>query len=91
MFKNFLEKRNEYFKNISTHERKILRMNRSIQVEGVLGILKQDYTFRRFLLGDKKNVLVKFTLLAFAYNIQKLFNKTIKNINGILLYILKTA
>ena len=66
-------------------------MNRSIQVEGVLGILKQDYTFRRFLLGDKKNVLVKFTLLAFAYNIQKLFNKTIKNINGILLYILKTA
>ena len=91
MFKNFLEKRNEYFKNISTPERKILRMNRSIQVEGVLGILKQDYTFRRFLLGDKKNVLVKFTLLAFAYNIQKLFNKTIKNINGILLYILKTA
>jgi len=66
-------------------------MNRSIQVEGVFGVLKQDYAFRRFLLRGKKNVLVEFTLLAFAYNIQKLFNKNIKNTNGILLHIPKTA
>ena len=89
--KDFLEKRNESLKNISTPEGKILRMNRSIQVEGVFGVLKQDYAFRRFLLRGKKNVLVEFTLLAFAYNIQKLFNKTIKNRNGILLHIPKTA
>ena len=55
------------------------------------GVLKQDYAFRRFLLRGKKNVLVEFTLLAFAYNIQKLFNKNIKNTNGILLHIPKTA
>ena len=89
--KNFLEKRNESLKNISTSEGKILRMNRSIQVEGVFGVLKQDYAFRRFLLRGKNNVLVEFTLLAFAYNIQKLFNKTIKNRNGILLHIPKIA
>ena len=89
--KDFLEKRNESLKNISTPEGKILRMNRSIQVEGVFGVLKQDYAFRRFLLRGKKNVLVEFTLLAFAYNIQKLFNKNIKNTNGILLHIPKTA
>ena len=76
--KDFLEKRNESLKNISTPE-------------GVFGVLKQDYAFRRFLLRGKKNVLVEFTLLAFAYNIQKLFNKNIKNTNGILLHIPKTA
>ena len=56
-------------------------MNHFIQVEGVFSVLKQDYAFRRFLLGGKKKVLVEFTLLAFAYNIQKPFNKTIKVIN----------
>lgn len=53
--------------------------------------LKQDYVFKRFLFRGKKNVLIEFTLLAFAYNIQKLFNKAIKNINGILLHIPKIA
>ncbi len=48
--KDFLEKRNESLENISTPEGIILRMNRSIQVEGVFGVLKQDYSFRRFLL-----------------------------------------
>ena len=89
--KDFLKKRNESLENISTPEGKILRMNRSIQVEGVFGVLKQDYAFRRFLLRGKKNILVEFTLLSFAYNIQKLFNKTIKNRNGILLHIPKAA
>ena len=66
-------------------------MNRSIQVEGVFGVLKQDYAFIRFLLRGKKNVLVEFTLLVFACNIQKLFNKTIKKRNGILLHIPKVG
>ena len=79
--KDFLEKRNESLRNISTPEGKILRMNHFIQVEGVFSVLKQYYASRRFLLGGKKKVLVEFTLLAFAYNIQKLFNKTIKVIN----------
>jgi len=33
--KDFLEKRNESLKYISTPEGKVLRMNRSIQIEGV--------------------------------------------------------
>ena len=62
------------------------RMNRSIQVEGAFGVLKQDYGFRRFLLRGKKNIKTEFILLCFSYNIQKLFNKTIKNISGVLLH-----
>ena len=89
--KDFIAKRNESLKNISTPQGKLLRMNRSIQVEGAFGVIKQDYGFRRFLLRGKKNVRTEFTLFAFAYNIKKLFNKTIKNINGILLHISKIA
>ena len=89
--KDFIKYRNESLKNISTPEGKLLRMNRSIQVEGAFGVIKQDYGFRRFLLRGKKNIRTEFTLLAFAYNVQKLFNKTIKNRNGILLHKMKTA
>lgn len=89
--KDFIKYRNESFKNISTPEGKLLRMNRSIQVEGAFGVIKQDYGFRRFLLRGKKNIRTEFTLLAFAYNVQKLFNKTTKNRNGILLHKMKTA
>ena len=46
-------------------------MNRSIQVEGAFGVLKQDYGFRRFLSRGKNNIKTEFALLSFAYNIQK--------------------
>ena len=39
---------------ISTPKGILLRMNRSIQVEGVFGVLKQDYGFRRFLTRDPR-------------------------------------
>ena len=38
----------------------ILRMNRSIQVEGAFGVLKEDYAFRRFLTGGKHNTNAVF-------------------------------
>ena len=66
-------------------------MNRSIQVEGAFGVLKQDYGFRRFLSRGKNNIKTEFALLSFAYNIQKLFNKMSQNRNGILLHKKKIA
>ncbi len=54
-------------------------MNRSIQVEGAFGVLKQDYGFRQFLTRGKENVSVEVQLLCFAFNINKLHNKTAKN------------
>ena len=50
-------------------------MNRSIQVEGVFGILKQDYNFKRFLVRGKKQIETQFFLLAFAFNVEKWENK----------------
>ena len=84
--KDFVKKRKTSLENISTEKGKLLRMNRSIQVEGAFGVLKQDYGFRRFLSRGKNNIKTEFALLSFAYNIQKLFNKMSQNRNGILLH-----
>ena len=73
--KTFIEQRLKSLKNITTPEGILLRMNRSIQVEGAFGVLKQDYGFRRFLMRGNKNVKTEFLLLSFGYNINKLHNK----------------
>ena len=61
---------------ITSTEGILLRMNRSIQVEGAFGVLKQDYGFRRFLTRGKTKTETQFFLLSFAFNIQKLRNRT---------------
>ena len=77
--KVFADFRNKSFENITTPKGVELRMNRSIQVEGAFGVLKQDYGFRRFLTRGKENVNTEMLLLCFAYNINKIHNKTAKN------------
>jgi transposase len=67
--------REQSLRNISTPQGILLRMNRSIQVEGAFGVLKEDYRFRRFLLRGRKNVHTEYLLLCLAYNVNKLHNK----------------
>lgn len=69
--------------NITSPEGIILRINRSIQVEGAFGILKQNYGFRQFLTRGKNNVKCEFLLLSIAFDINKLHNKIRKNKIGI--------
>lgn len=52
--KSFLEKRQESYENILSETGIKYRMNRSIQVEGAFGVLKNDYEFQRFLLRGKQ-------------------------------------
>lgn len=66
----------EATQRITADEGIILRMNRSIQVEGAFGVIKQDFAFRRFLTRGKTKTETQFFLLAFAFNIQKLWNRT---------------
>ena len=44
----FVKQRRKTLENITTEEGTRLRVNRSIQVKGVFGILKQDFGFKRF-------------------------------------------
>ena len=66
-------------------------MNRSIQVEGAFGVLKEDFGFRKFLTRGKKNVMIEFILLSFGFNINKLHKKIARETQGVSLFNLKVA
>lgn len=76
--KVFHKFRKQSLENITSEKGIILRKNRSIQVEGAFGVLKEDYGFRRFLSRGKANVKTEMLFLCFAYNIKKLHNKILK-------------
>ena len=86
-----LEYRPQTLERLTSEEGTLLRMNRSIQVEGVFGVLKEDYRFRRFITRGKRNVETQFFLLAFALNIEKFCNRTKKGRIGLDLFPLKAS
>ena len=89
--KGFTEYRQKAENNIMSTEGILLRQNRSIQVEGAFGVLKQDMGFRSFLVRGKKDVETQLFLLAFAFNIQKLYNRQKSGRFGTDLFIPKVA
>lgn len=84
--KKFLSQREKSLQNIVSPLGILLRMNRSIQVEGAFGVLKEDYGFRRFLTRGKQKVGIEFLLLGMGYNINKLHHKIQQNRCGSLLH-----
>jgi hypothetical protein len=72
--KTFLRQRAEAEARITAEEGILLRLNRSIQVEGAFGVLKGNMSFRRFLLRGRVKVHIEVLLLCFAYNVKKLHN-----------------
>ena len=89
--KNFLRQRNEMEARINSEEGILLRLNRSIQVEGAFGVLKQDMGFRRFLMRGGIKVYTEFLLFCMSYNINKLHNKIQSGRCGTYLHIPKSA
>lgn len=89
--KIFQRQREKMEARITTDEGILLRVNRSIQVEGAFGVLKQDMGFRRFLLRGTAKVQTEFLLLAVAFNINKLHNKIQSNRCGAYLHFHKVA
>ena len=73
--KLFIAKRQVSYENIISEKGTELRMNRSIQVEGAFGVLKNDYKYNRFLTRGKTSVKTEFLFLVFGYNINKLHAK----------------
>ena len=87
----FMSGRKQSLENISTQEGIILRTNRSIQAEGAFGVIKEDKHFRRFLTRNKVKTKTQILLIAFAFNICKLFNRINKNRYGKTLFCNSTA
>ena len=71
----FAAQRQAMEQKISTEEGKTLRLNRSIQAEGVFAYTKTDLQFRRFMLRGKEKVGAEWSLLAMAYNILRMHHK----------------
>jgi len=89
--KNFLRQREEMEARITSEEGVLLRINRSIQVEGAFGVLKQDMGFRRFLMRSGVKVYTELLLLCLSYNVNKLHSKIQKLRCGTYLHIPKSA
>ena len=75
MKETFWEKRAQSLENITSERGIQLRMNRSIQVEGAFGLIKNDFGFRRFLTTGKQNVRIELLFLALGFNLKKRWMK----------------
>jgi len=84
--KAFLKQREDALERITSDEGKLLRVNRSIQVEGAFGVLKEDMNFRQFLIRSQVKVETELLLLSFAFNVNKLHNKVQKDRCGMHLH-----
>ncbi|NEU05090.1 hypothetical protein G3M99_09530 [Clostridium senegalense] len=51
-----------------------------------MGVVKEYYGFRRFLMCGNIKVITKFLLTVFGDNFNKLYNKTLQKPNGKLLH-----
>jgi len=89
--KTFLRQRAEAHLRITSDEGILLRMNRSIQVEGAFGVMKEDMDFRQFLLRGQVKVETELLILSMAYNVNKLHNKIQSGRCGMYLHIPKAA
>lgn len=82
-FENY---RRESYKNITSDEGIIERMNRSIQAEGMFSKLKDGLQYVRFRHRSMRKVITDITLMAIGININKLHSKKLKNQEGVILY-----
>lgn len=73
--RTYTRQKSEAEARITTPLGNLLRMNRSIQVEGAFGVIKEDQNFRRFLTRGKQKTEVQFFLIAFGFNIKKLCSR----------------
>ena len=89
--KSVLENREESYQNIQREKGIKYRTNRSLQVEGAFGVLKNDYGFQRFLLRGKKKVKLEILLLSMGYNRNKLHRKIQNQRTGSYLFDLKES
>lgn len=70
----------EVISNLECIHGALLRINRSIQSEGVFGIIKWDRSYKRLFRRGKENVLLELTLISCGFNLYKYHNK--KNRSG---------
>lgn len=71
----------EAIKNLQSDLGIELRVQRSIQVEGAFGVIKDVFKVRRFRRILTENVKLEFLLVAIGYNLAKYHNKRYRIVN----------
>lgn len=69
----------EVDENLSTEFGKELKKQRSIQVEGAFGVIKQDMGFVRFTRRGLENAKMEFLLVCLGYNFRKYHKYRLKH------------
>ena len=82
----FLKFRKKSQENITTEQGILLRLNRSIQVEGAFGVLKENMKFKRFKYREKEKTKVEILLFALGYNLRKYIHKREQKREGMKLH-----
>ncbi len=77
----YTEIKDEVKRNLDSDLGIELRMQRSIQVEGAFGIIKEDMKFRRFTRTGFSGIKLELNLIAIGYNLKKYHNKQFRVIN----------
>ncbi|WP_156286631.1 transposase, partial [Oceanivirga salmonicida] len=77
--------------NITTEKGIRLRMNRSIQVEGAFGVIKEDMKLRKLKISGLSGVKRELILICMGYNFKIHMYKKKHNKIGNILHDLKTA
>jgi transposase len=75
MNKEFESYKQKVRDNLESEKGIRLRINRSIQVEGAFGVMKENIGFRRFSRRSKEKVKLEATLVAIGMNVSKFHNK----------------
>ncbi len=68
--KNYIEESERNLLSVKGIE---TRVNRSCQVEGAFGVIKQNFNYERFRRTSLSKTTLEFMLVALGYNIRKLF------------------
>jgi hypothetical protein len=68
---NLIRHKKKAKENLTSDEGIYHRKKRPIEVESVFGNIKQNKSFRRFMLRGKKKVAIEFGLIAIAHNLSK--------------------
>ena len=71
----YQEMKNQVIENLDSDLGIELRVQRSIQVEGAFGIIKEDMKFRRFTRTGFSGIKLELNLIAIGYNLKKFHNK----------------
>lgn len=76
----YSEIKNEVKQNLDSDLGTELRVQRSIQVEGAFGVIKEDMKFRRFTRTGFTGIKLELNLIAIGYNLKKYHNKQYRSI-----------